>query len=179
MLAAVIGTESVLQIIHGASAPFVPGVFAPVVDAEHIFGVVGHHTEKGHDPHPEDSAGTAGDQRAGDTDDVACADGGSQCRTQGLELGNGLVILIGMFRDVFVNEDTADRISEPVPDMGQLEEFSQYSHQDTRTDKKYQHGNTPYKVVDGSVDTGNGIHEARKKITHTNLLLLFSQKAQT
>ena len=37
---------------------------------------------------------------------------------QRLELGDGLISGFGMFRYMFVVEDTADCVLEPVPDMG-------------------------------------------------------------
>ena len=86
LLKSLVGAKPVLQIVHGAAAPLVLLIFAPVVYAEHIFGIVGHHAEESDNPHPEDSAGTAGYQRAGDTDDIAGADGGSQGCAQRLEL---------------------------------------------------------------------------------------------
>ena len=34
-----------------ATAPLIVAVFAAVIDAEHIFGIVCHHAEKGGEPH--------------------------------------------------------------------------------------------------------------------------------
>ena len=65
-------------------------------------------------PHPEDGAGTAGDQCTCHADDITGTDGGGQCGTQRLELGDGLISGFGMFRYMFVVEDTADCVLEPV-----------------------------------------------------------------
>lgn len=89
-----------------------------IVDAKYIFRVVRHHAEESYDPHPEDSTGATGHQSAGHTDDITGTDGGGQCGTQRLELGDGLISGFGMFRYMFVVEDTADCVLEPVPDMG-------------------------------------------------------------
>ena len=59
LLAALFRAKAVPQIVHGAAAPLALLVFPPVIDAQHILGVVGHHAEEGNDPHPEHRAGAA------------------------------------------------------------------------------------------------------------------------
>ena len=145
------GSQTVPQIVHGAAAPFILGIFAAVVDAQDIFGIVGHHAEEGHDPHPEDGAGTAGYDGSRNAGDVAGADGGGQGRAQGLELADGLVVRSRMGRDMLVGKDGTDGLLHPVAEMGDLEELCQNGHQDAGTDQKDQHGDAPDKAVDSAV----------------------------
>ena len=55
LFAAFIGAETVFQIIHGAAAPFIFGIFAAIIDSKYIFGIVCHHAEESNNPHPEDA----------------------------------------------------------------------------------------------------------------------------
>jgi hypothetical protein len=100
--------HAVLQVIHRAAAPFAFFVPAAEEDAQHVFGIVGHHAHDGGDPHPEHRAGAAHGDGVGHARDVARADGGGQGGAQGLELGNGMLILAP--GDALVGEQAADGV---------------------------------------------------------------------
>ena len=144
--------ETVVQIVHGSSAPLTDFIFAAVVDTQDVFGKVGHHTKEGDDPHPEDRSGTAGDDGCRDTCDITCADRRCQRRAQTLELTDGLIVFCRVGRYVAVCKHSSDSLGKPVPDVRDLEESGQKSHQNTGADQKDQHGKSPYKPVYRTVD---------------------------
>ena len=149
---AVPGAKTVPQIIHSSSRPFSFGIFFAVVDAQNIFRIVGHHPEESYDPHPEDGSGSSEQQCGGDSHDVAGADRGGKGRTHGLELSDGLIFLFCVPGDVFVSENTAQGVFDPVPEMGNLEYSGKNGHENTSADQKNKHGNSPDKIVDNTVD---------------------------
>ena len=73
-LAVLPAAQTVIQVVHRTSRPRALTVAAAAVDAQHIIGEIGHHPEKGRNPHPEHRAGAAGEDRAGNADDDARAD---------------------------------------------------------------------------------------------------------
>lgn len=111
-------THTVFDVVERSAEYMAAFINGAVLDGQYTFCVLGSHTEQGRDPHPEQCSGTAGNQCRGHTDDITGTDGGGQCGTQRLELGDGLISGFGMFRYMFVVEDTADCVLEPVPDMG-------------------------------------------------------------
>ena len=78
--------ETVPEIVHGATAPLVMAVLAAVIYAEHVFGVVCHHSEKRRQPHPEDCAGTSRCNRGCDSGNISDANRCGKRGTQSLEL---------------------------------------------------------------------------------------------
>ena len=64
------------------------------------FGIDGGHAEEGDDPHPEDSAGAAGQDRAGRADDVARADLSGDGGGERLERAHAAVMLLAAKRQV-------------------------------------------------------------------------------
>ena len=81
-LAALLGAQAVLEVVHGAAGPLVVLVLAAVVDTQDVLGVVGHHAEEGNEPHPEHGAGAAYDDGAADAYNVAGTHCGCQRGTQ-------------------------------------------------------------------------------------------------
>ena len=153
--AALFGAQTVAEIVHRAAGPFALGVFAAVEDAEDVFGIVGHHAQEGHDPHPEHGAGAAHEDGAGHADDIAGADGGGQGGAETLELGDTLIL--GMGGDVLVLENRADGLFHPVTEMGHLEDFRQDRHQHADKRQQSQGRHTPDNAVDSVVYICYGI----------------------
>ena len=147
-LAAPEAAQAVPQIVHGAARPLPRGILPAVVDTKHVFGKIGHHTENGHNPHPEDGAGTAGHDGRGYTRDITGADGRCQRRTQALELTDGTILFPGMGRNVLVLKNGANGVFKPVPDVAYLKPPGEQGHQHAGPHQQHQHGNTPHKIVD-------------------------------
>ena len=151
-LAVLIAAQTVLQIVHGAAGPFAVCIAAAEVDAQNIFGEIGHHTEKGSDPHPEHGTGTADDDGSGNTRDIAGTDGGGKGSAERLKLGNGL--FIGLFGSITVaDKKRADGHFPPVTHMGYLKELGAAGQQNAGADQQKQTDLNPNKVVDDTVDT--------------------------
>ena len=156
--AAFFGAQAVPQVVHRAAGPLAFGVLAAVEDAQHVFGIVGHHAQEGHDPHPEHGAGAAGQDRAGHAHDIAGAHRRGQGGAKALELGNTLVL--GMGGNVLVMEHSADGLLHPVTEVAHLENLGQHSHQDSDEGKQCQGRHTPDDTVYGIVHVRHGIDES-------------------
>ena len=161
-LAVLPAAQAVPQVVHRASRPLALAVAAAVVDAKYIFGEVGHHPEKGRDPHPEHRAGAADDDGRRHAGDVAGADGGGKGGTQRLELGNGLLIRFRVNAAVPA-EHAADGLLPPMLQVGDLEPLCAAGHQNARADEQNQADLHPDKGVDLVIDPG----KCREKILHT------------
>ena len=149
-------SQTVPEIIHGSSGPFAMHVLAAIVDTEDILRVVGHHSKEGHDPHPKNRSRTAGYDGGRHAGDIAGTDGGCKGSAQALELADLFVMLFGVFRDMFVRENPADCVFDPVFEVCDLEHFGEKSHQDAGADQKDQHGKSPDESVYGIVDVFYG-----------------------
>ena len=101
-------------------------------------------------PHPEDGAGTAGNDGRRHAGDVAHAHGGGQGGAEGLELGNGALVL-HVPGNVLV-ENAADGVLHPMAEMGELEALCHDCHQNAGGDQQRQHRDAPDEAVDGAVD---------------------------
>ena len=152
-LAVFITAETVLQIIHGSAGPFAALVLFAVEDAQHVFREFGHHTEKGDDPHPEDRTGAAGDDRAGNADDVTRADGSRQGCTKRLELTDGFILR--MSQHFFIAEDRSDGIFHPMSDMGHLKKLCDERDQHANGRQQDQCRPSPDDVIHKVVDVCN------------------------
>ena len=161
-LAVLPAAQAVSQVVHRTSRPLALAVAAAVVDAQHIFGEVGHHPEKGRDPHPEHRAGAADDDGCRHAGDVAGADGGGKGGTQRLELGNGLLIRFRVNAAVPA-EHAADGLLPPMLQVGDLKPLCAAGHQNARADEQNQADLHPDKGVDLVIDPG----KCREKILHT------------
>ena len=141
--------QAVPQVVHGASGPLAAAVLAAVVDAQHVFRVVGHHPKEGDDPHPEHRPGSAHQNGTGHANDVARAHRGRQGRAQGLELGDAPVGGVARHGAVLHGADGA---LHPVPEVGDLEHLGQQSHQYAHKGKQQYGRPAPHHAVDGVID---------------------------
>lgn len=161
-LAALVGAETVLQVVHCTAGPLSVRVSAAEIDAQDVFRIVGHHAEEGCDPHPEDRARTADRDGCGDTGDVAhadrCREGGAEC----LELGNH-ALFIRVRLDMFF-ENTADGVFPPVCKMSDLEKFRQNRHDDAGSEQEDDADGDPHKGIDAVVDFCNLFKEFLHKL---------------
>ena len=155
--------DAVLQIVHGAAAPFAPLIPAAEEKAQHVFRIIGHHADDGGDPHPENGAGAAHGNGVGHAGDVSRADGGGQGGAQGLELGDGMPV-VAVANSFFLLEQTPDGVGPHVAEAAELEEPGQHGHQNAGADQEHQRGNAPDHAVDGVID---GSYSLRETI-HTN-----------
>ena len=141
-------TEAMQQMLEDAGYDIVPFTEK---HTQNVFGVVCHHTEEGGDPHPEHRTGTTGDDGRCHAGDVAGADGGSERCAQGLELGDGMLVVIFCALAV-VLEDAGDGVLPPVGHMAHLEELGAAGQQHTGADQQDQSRQTPHRVIDHAVD---------------------------
>ena len=141
-----------MQIVHGSSAPLSDFIFTPIVNTKDVFGEICHHTEEGDDPHPEDRARSARDDRRRDTCDITGTDRGCQGCTQTLELADGLILFCSVGRDMSICKNGTDGLGKPMLYVRDLEKPGQKCHQNSCSDQKDQHGKSPYKSVDRTVD---------------------------
>ena len=148
---ALFGAKTVSQVVHGAAAPLIVAVFAAVIDAEHIFGIVCHHAEKGGEPHPEDRTGSSGGDGGSDTCDVADTDGCGERGAQRLELGYGSLFLRAG-DTASLPEHAADGLCAHMAGMCDLEKPGPHSEIDPRADDQDQHRDPPHHAVDGAID---------------------------
>ena len=146
------GTESVPEIVHGAAGPFPFLVFASIKDTEHIFGIVGHHAKDCHNPHPENCAGTAGNDGGGNTYNITGSDGCRQRRTETLELGDGFVLFFRALGDVLVGKDGSDGLFQPMPEMEELKSFVDDGHDNAGDKEKRNSEYAPDYAADGIVN---------------------------
>jgi hypothetical protein len=59
---------------------------------------------------------------------------------------------------MLLREYTSQGVLHPVCEVGYLEYLGKKGHKNTRTDKKYQHRDTPDEVIYRAVDIGNGFN---------------------
>lgn len=114
--------------------------------------------QESHDPHPENSAGTAHEDSARNTDDVAGTHRCGKSGAQTLELGYAFVVRMGSH--MLVMENSADGLLHPVAEMGHLENLRQHGHQDSDKCQQDQGGNSPDNTVHGVVHIGNTVQES-------------------
>ena len=152
-LAVLHGPDAVLEVVHRAAAPFALLIPAAEEDAQHVFGVIGHHAHDRGDPHPEDRARAAHGDGIGHAGDVARADRGGQGGAQRLELGDGMPVMA--LADALFVEQSADGIAPHVAEAGELEKPGQHRHEDARADEQHQGGHAPDDAVDRVVEGSN------------------------
>ena len=129
--------ETVLNVVHRSADPVALVVALAVTDCQDHFGVLGRHAEQSRDPHPEDSAGAACRDGAGDACDVSCADRRRKSGGHGLErchfTVSGLLLL----------EDLAEGVLHRVSEAGELDEAHADAQENAGSHKQDQHPGTP------------------------------------
>ena len=84
--------ESGGDVVHGAAPVGAVGIRLPGLDGKGGFGIDGGHAEEGDEPHPENRAGAAGENRTGRAHNVAGAHLGGNSGGQGLEGTHALLV---------------------------------------------------------------------------------------
>ena len=125
MLAALVFSKAVLEVVHCTAGPFAFHVLASVEDTENVLGVVCHHAEECSDPHPENSAGTSETNRCGNACDIARTDRCGKSRAESLKLGNASLLILVV---ALLVEYAAACLLPPVSDMRKLEKLSYDRH---------------------------------------------------
>ena len=156
-LAALLGAQTIAQVVHGTAGPLAVFVAAAVVDAQHVFGVVGHHAKESGDPHPEHSAGAADDDGSRHTRDITNADGGSQRGAQRLEgRHSALVAFVG---DDFFLEQAADGVLPPQLQLADLKHLGHDGGQKAGGQQQHQTQRGPDEGIDHIVARFKGFEE--------------------
>ena len=150
--AAFLCAQAVGQVVHGTAGPLAFFIFAAVVHAQHVFRKAGHHTQNGHDPHPEDGARPARDDGRGHTHDVAGANGARQRRAHALELADGHVLFAGVGGDLLVGKHRANGVPHPVAHPAELEAAGAQCHPQAGAEQQRQPDGPPDDAVDHPVD---------------------------
>ena len=105
--------EAVLHGEHRAAFHFALCIDFAVLDRQHTFREFRSEAEAGGDPHPDQSARAAGEHRRRYADDIAGADGRSEC---GHQCGEWRYIARAAFLGTgFFGKDAADRIRQVPP----------------------------------------------------------------
>ena len=142
LFAALLAAQTVLQVIHGAAAPFAVFIAAAVVDAQHVFGVVGHHAQERSHPHPEHGTGAADEDCAGDACDVTGTDGSGKSSGQRLDRSDfaltGFVLM----------EKLAGGVLHPVADFSELDNAHAKAQIEAGADQQQKCQGTPGEIVD-------------------------------
>ena len=152
-LTAFFRAETVAQIVHRAARPLVLFVPTSVIDTEHVFGEVRHHSEKRRYPHPKDRTCAARADRRRDARDVTGADRCGKRRAERLE-GRDRAQILRVTDDVAL-EERADGVLPPVPDMADLKDLCDDGEQDACADEQNQADLAPNETVYGVVHRGN------------------------
>ena len=147
--AALVATKPFAQVVHRSATPFLLAVTATVVDAKDVLGVVGHHSQEGRDPHPEDRTRPAHRNGGRDAGDVAGTNGGGQCRAKCLELRDGVSVglVMGM-----LGEELEESLLAPVAQMGNLEASGDDGRQEACAQQQHQTAPSPDEVVDDAIE---------------------------
>ena len=98
--------ESGSDVVDRSALDMVFSGMDPGLLSQNGFRVDRSHTEEGDDPHPEDSAGAAGQDRSGCTDDIAGTDLGCNGSCQRLEGTHAFFMLFAV--EGKISEDTPD-----------------------------------------------------------------------
>ena len=110
--------QTVLDVVHRAAYPVALVVALTVVDRQRNFRELGAHSDESGDPHPEDCAGTADHDGAGDAGDVAGTDRCSKRCGERLERRDfalaGLLLL----------EHLSDGVLHGIAELAELQELS-------------------------------------------------------
>ena len=158
-LIAGVASQAILQIVHSTAAPFTIFVLPAEIDAQYIFGVIGHHAENGNNPHPENRARPASGNGSRHAGDIAGANGGRQGGAEALELADGFILFGSVGGDVLIGKDAADGVLHPVAELGHLKRLGQKGHQDAGAHQHNQHGHTPNETVDSAVYLCDGLNQ--------------------
>ena len=142
---------AVREVIHRAAGPFASHIPAAEIDAEHILGIVGHHTEKRRYPHPEHRAGSAYADCRRNARDVARADCGRESGAHRLKRRNG-ALAVGMR---VLGEQLAYGLVPPVGEVRYLEKAGKHRHKHARAYKQHKTERAPDKAVDHVVTLRN------------------------
>lgn len=148
--------QAVLDIIHGAADPVAVFILLAVVDGQRNLAVLGHHTQQGGDPHPENSAGTADGDSARHTGDIAGADGSCQGGADRLKRGDGAATSLGG-----AMEQLTDGILPHGAELAELEETGADTEVQTHAEDEHHGGHTPHDAIDGRIDTADGFKHLR------------------
>ena len=155
--AALLCAQTVGQIVHSTAGPLALFVLAAVENAQNILGVVGHHAEDRHDPHPEDGTRAAADDRRGNAHDVARTNGGRKRRTKALELADGHILFVRMGCYLFVGKDGSNGVFHPVANVPELKSACPHRHDQTGAEQQRQTDRPPDHSIDRAVDACDGI----------------------
>lgn len=122
------------------------GIALTVLDGQNNFRVLGHHSEQGGYPHPENSAGAAHGDSAGNAGYVAGADGGGKGCSNRLE-GRHLAVA-----RLLLMEHLPYGVLHGIAKFSELDEANAKAQDNTRAHQKDKHprppGNTVQKVYD-------------------------------
>ncbi len=151
--------ETVGDVVEGTTGEVAVLVLFAIEKAQDVFGIVGDHTEKGGNPHPEYRTGTTGQNGGDHADDVACADGTGDRGGEGFKLGNrlGLGILRMGLADRFEGGD--DGGVHGFAKLANLHGFGAYRHQNAGAKDQNDHRPAPNDVVEVGVDVGDDLEE--------------------
>ena len=133
------------KVIHGAAVP-AAGAVLPVAQAQQVFGVGGHHPEKGRHPHPEDGPRPAADEGCAHPHDAPGADGGPQRGAQALQGADAARVLPGEVGAA--PQDGPQRLPQPEGQAGQLEPSGPHRQPQPRRGQQAHPQRPPHHPVD-------------------------------
>ena len=137
--------QTVLNVIHGAADPVALFIALTEADGQRDFAELGAHAQQSGDPHPEDSAGAADGDGAGNAGDVASTDGSGQRGAHSLKGRNRAFLGLRLFKSL------AEGVLHDVAEVGELGEPAADAHVDTSAKDQDHHGETPDDAVDLAV----------------------------
>lgn len=140
-------------------------ILLAVVDGQRNLAVLGHHTQQGGDPHPENSAGAADGDSACHTGDIAGADGSCQGGADRLKRGDGAATSLGG-----AMEQLTDGILPHGAELAELEETGADTEVQTHAEDEHHGGHTPHDAIDGRIDTADGFKHLRYFLSLHNFL---------
>ena len=130
-------SEAVLDVVHRAADPVALVISLAVIHRQDNLGIFGGHAEESGDPHPEDCAGAACGDGAGDAGDVAGTDGCSKGCGYRLERGDLTVSCILLL------EHLSQGVFHGIAKTGKLDEAHAGAEENAGADKQDQHPGTP------------------------------------
>ena len=87
-------------VVERAAQGVAVSIYNAVLDGKQALGVLRCHADAGGDDHPEEGAGTAGNDGRRNADDISGADGCGEGRTEGLEARHFPVVIAFVVEDV-------------------------------------------------------------------------------
>ncbi len=129
------GTETIAQIVHGTAAPFTFRIFSAVIDTQNILRIIGHHSEKCHDPHPENCSRSSKYNCSCNPNNVSSTNSCCKSRTKTLKLRNRFIIFFCVCSNMFIFKNRTDSHLYPMDKMGELKTFVDGSHQNSSNEQ--------------------------------------------